>query len=67
MHNWENPALDWDDYCAMMDREPQYPVCSNCYNTIESDYYYRINGEVICESCLNNLYREATEDFQRED
>lgn len=40
------------------------PKCSECGEHIQDDYYYDINGYIICESCLNDNYRKSTEDYE---
>lgn len=41
------------------------PVCSDCGKFIHTDYYYDINGELICEDCMNRNYRKCTDDYER--
>lgn len=38
------------------------PVCSECGEYIQDEYFYEINGEYICEECLNENYRRWTDD-----
>ncbi len=33
------------------------PLCEICDEHITDEYYYKINGRVICESCLNEYYK----------
>ena len=37
------------------------PKCAYCGEPIQDDYCYEINGEVICEDCLNDNFRVSTE------
>ena len=39
------------------------PKCSECEEHIQDDYCYEINGEVICEHCLNAYYRKSVEEI----
>ena len=34
------------------------PVCDYCEDPIQEDFYYEINGEVICEHCLDLLFKK---------
>lgn len=37
------------------------PGCDYCEDVIDDDYYYEINGDIICEKCLNENFRKAVE------
>lgn len=39
------------------------PFCDYCNDPIQDEYLYDINGEFICESCLDRLFKKPTEDF----
>lgn len=39
------------------------PVCDYCHEPIQDDFLYDINGEFICENCLDRFFRKDTEDF----
>lgn len=39
------------------------PKCALCGEPIQDDFLYYINGETLCEDCLNNNYRDVTENF----
>lgn len=39
------------------------PVCDYCHEPIQDDYLYNINGELICEDCLNRFFKKDVEDF----
>lgn len=39
------------------------PHCSCCGEPIQEDYFYEINGEVLCVHCLNEYYRKDTADY----
>ena len=38
------------------------PRCSECDKPISDDFCYQINGELICEDCMQT-FRKHTEDF----
>lgn len=50
----------WD--AARAAEEARLPKCSDCGEPID-EMMYRINGEVLCESCLNFRYGESVEDY----
>lgn len=41
------------------------PVCSWCDKPIQDDYLYKVDEELYCESCMNELFRHSTEDYER--
>lgn len=41
------------------------PVCDYCHDPIQDEYLYVINGDFICETCLERLFRKETADFTR--
>lgn len=60
----DNPVADFERY----DRKQQsklamLPVCSECGEPIQDEYFYLINDENICEQCMKDNYRKCTEDF----
>ena len=55
----DDPAADF----ARHDREQakrlsKLPVCDICDDPIQDDFYYEINGENICEHCLDQFFRK---------
>lgn len=55
----DDPLMDF----ARHDREQakrlkQLPECDYCNDPIEDDFYYEINGDVICEYCLDRFFRK---------
>ena len=49
---------------AEMDsKEEKLPICDCCLETIDDDYVYDIDGEILCGDCLKFLYRKPIEDF----
>ena len=60
----DNPAADYDRYDAERHaEESKLPKCSCCGEPIQDDYYFEINDETICESCLIDNHRKRTEDY----
>ena len=41
----------------------ELPLCDYCDEHIQSDYYYEIGNECICEDCLNDNFRKDIEDY----
>lgn len=39
------------------------PRCSECDEPIQEDYCYEINGEYICEHCMNDNHKVSTENL----
>lgn len=40
------------------------PKCAYCKHPIQDEFLYVINEELYCEECLNDLFRESTEDYE---
>lgn len=60
----DDPVADYDRYSEEQDKQLQkYPQCSICDKHIQDDFYYEINGEVLCEECLNDEYRKNVEEY----
>lgn len=38
------------------------PVCSECGEHIQEDYYYLINDEIICPDCMEDNYKKSIDD-----
>lgn len=39
------------------------PICDMCTVPIQDEYLYEINGEFVCETCLDRFFKKRTEDF----
>lgn len=47
----------WEEYEANLERAlAERPVCDYCGRPIKEDFYYYINGENICDDCLEVNY-----------
>ena len=56
-------SRDIDNFLAAEEKaREKLPRCSECDEPIQDDYCYEINGELICEECLQT-FRKNTEDF----
>lgn len=52
----------WARHDAEQEAELQkLPKCDKCGKPIQDEYYYDIEGECICEKCLNKHYRKSVE------
>lgn len=58
----DDPIADFDRYDAEQQAKlDKLPECSDCEHPIQGTYYY-INGECICEDCIED-YKRNTEDL----
>jgi formylmethanofuran dehydrogenase subunit E len=58
---------DFDRYDTKeIERLSKLPTCAECGEPIQDDYCYEIDGEIICEECLNDNYRHFTNDLIEE-
>ena len=54
----------WQQHMAEIERSlDRQPICSECEEHIQDEYCYQINGEIICEHCLNAYYKKDTSDL----
>lgn len=46
-------------------RRARLPVCDNrkCRRQIQDDYYFEVEGDILCEKCMNLRYRKSVEDY----
>lgn len=59
---------DYNDFAAEEDyrraeMEERAPKCMHCGEPISDDYYYDIDGDILCYDCLNDLYRKDIDDY----
>ena len=45
---------------AQLDKLPE---CSECGEKIQDEYAYYINGEWVCEQCMNENYRKEVQEL----
>ena len=51
----------WSRHQDQMERElAERQRCSECDEPITDDYCYLINGEYICQDCMNSYYMVET-------
>ena len=41
----------------------KFPKCIYCGDRLTEEYVYVIDGETMCEKCLNDNHRKPIEDF----
>lgn len=60
----DDPLLDFDRHDRQQAEElAKLPICDCCGEPIQDDFCYEINGEYICEDCLDMHFRKAVEDI----
>lgn len=60
----DDPIVDFNCYDAEQQAKlNSLPRCSECDEPIQSEACYEINGELICEECLENNHKKWVEDF----
>lgn len=64
MYYSDDPVRDFMMHDAKQTRRlEKLPVCSECGEPIQDEHCYEINGELICEDCLNTNHKKRTEDY----
>jgi len=57
----DDPIADYDRYCNEQQKElDRLPECSECGKKIQTEWCYEINGEYICEHCMDE-HRKSTD------
>lgn len=60
----DDPVADFNRFDAEQEKAMQkYPECADCGKRITDDFYYEIDGETLCEECMNDKYRKWVDDF----
>lgn len=44
-------------------REARLPVCEQCRERINDDFYWDIDGDILCGDCAATRHRKYTEDY----
>lgn len=58
----DDPLRDFDTWEREREAElKRLPKCGKCENPIQDDFYYDIDGDILCEDCLNDLYKHPVE------
>ena len=48
------------------DREAKMPVCDSCGDICQGEHYWKINGKIWCEECLDDC-RHYVEDYNTDE
>ena len=63
----EDPARDWENHCADVERElMKYPKCHRCGERL-TDYLYDVDGYLYCADCMDDLFRKDATAYAKED
>ena len=53
----------WSEYSRQQEKAlERQPLCNICGEHIQSEHCYKINDEIICESCMDD-FRVYTDDI----
>ena len=64
IYRTDDPIADYDRYLDEQDRQiAKLPVCIYCDHPIRDEKYYDINGECMCQSCLNEHHRKWVDEY----
>ena len=64
MYKTSDPIRDYALYCEDLAKEEAYmPVCDMCGEVIHEDYYFDFDGDIVCEDCVEKMYRRSTDDY----
>ena len=42
--------------------ESSKPVCDYCDHVVPENFWYTINGDVICKQCLNDNFKQGADE-----
>ena len=60
----DDPISDFERHDAEQQAQlDKLPLCEYCGEHIQSDYYFEIEGVIICEDCLNDNFRKDIEEW----
>ena len=37
------------------------PVCEDCGNPIQDEFYFEVEGDILCEECMHDRYRKSAD------
>lgn len=59
-----DPVADYERYSAQQEKALRIrPLCSCCEEHIQDEFCYEINGEIICETCMDRFFRKDVDDY----
>lgn len=60
----DDPIRDFERYDSRREKTLENrPVCCECGERVQAEYYFDINDEVICPACLFDNHRKDVEDY----
>ena len=60
----DDPVADFERHdLEQVKRLNLLPFCDICNDPIQEEHFYEINGDFVCEFCLDKLFKKNTEDF----
>lgn len=60
----DDPIADFNQHDAeQQEWLESRPKCSYCEEPIQDDYCYEIDGEYVCEECLNDNHRKLVDNI----
>lgn len=60
----DDPVRDFLHHdCQQIRSLDKLPKCDYCGKPIQNDYLYEINGDTLCERCLNREFRKDVDDY----
>ena len=55
----DDPVRDFERHDAEQERRlSMLPVCDYCDEAIQDEQYYEINGDCVCEECLDLYFKK---------
>lgn len=53
----------WERHEARVERRlSERPVCGDCGRPIQDEYWFEVEGEILCEECMHDRYRRRADD-----
>jgi hypothetical protein len=60
----DDPLSDFDRYDRQQSEElKKRPVCCNCWQPIQEERLWDINGFLYCDECARDEFQKDTEDY----
>ena len=54
----------WKSHDAEQQKQlDRLPRCSECERPIQEEFCYEVNGELVCDECMNNNHRKWVDDY----
>lgn len=64
MYITDDPVADFEKYDYERNKKlEELPLCSECGEHVQDEYYFEMNGEIICHECLIENHRKWVDDF----